>query len=67
MEHAFLIWYYFAQSSTAGQEVINKVTLENRQAGRDREEMQAEQLEEAIADAVYNNKKSKCATQNNKD
>ncbi|MCI4392656.1 hypothetical protein PGIGA_G00148220 [Pangasianodon gigas] len=44
--------------TTAGQEVINKVALENRQAGRDREEIQAEQLEEAIADSVYNNKKS---------
>lgn len=60
---AFLRWYYFALSSTAGQEVINKVTLESRQAGQDREEIQAEQLEEAIADSVYNNKKCKCATQ----
>lgn len=58
-EPALLIRYYFARSSTAGQEVINRVTVENRQAGRDREEIQAEQLEEAIADAVYNNKKSK--------
>lgn len=64
-----LFWYdvFFALSSTAGQEVINKVTLESRQAGRDREEIQAEPLEEAIADAVYNNKYSKCATPYNTD
>lgn len=67
VEPAFLTWYYFSLSSTAGQEVINKVTLESRQAGRDREEIQAEQLEEAIADAVYNNKNSKCATLYNTD
>lgn len=62
MEPAFLLQHYFALSSTAGQEVINKVTLESRQAGQDREEIQIEQLEKAIADAVYYNKKSKCAT-----
>ncbi|XP_037387254.1 prosalusin isoform X2 [Pygocentrus nattereri] len=44
--------------STAGQEVINKVALESLQTGRDREEIQPEELEEAIAEAVYNNKNS---------
>uniref|UniRef100_A0A4W4HC16 Torsin n=2 Tax=Electrophorus electricus TaxID=8005 RepID=A0A4W4HC16_ELEEL len=44
--------------STVGKEVINKVALESRQAERDREEIQPEELEEAIADAVYNNKNS---------
>ncbi|KAL7836665.1 hypothetical protein AOLI_G00279490 [Acnodon oligacanthus] len=44
--------------STAGQEVINRVALESLQAGRDREEIQPEELEEAIAEAVYNNKNS---------
>lgn len=44
--------------STAGEEVINKATLENRQAGRDREEIRAEELQEAIAQAVYNSSSS---------
>ena len=49
----------FLCCSTTGQEVINKVALESRQAGREREEIQAEELKEAIAEAVYNHKNSK--------
>ncbi|XP_005947706.1 prosalusin [Haplochromis burtoni] len=44
--------------STAGEEVINKVALENRQAGREREEIKLDNLQEAIAQAVYNNNTS---------
>ncbi len=46
--------------STVGQEVINKVALESRQAGRDREDILPKELEDSIADAVYNNKNSEC-------
>ncbi|KTG40677.1 hypothetical protein cypCar_00030497 [Cyprinus carpio] len=46
--------------STIGQEVINKVALESRQAGRDREDILPKELEDSIADAVYNNKNSEC-------
>lgn len=41
--------------STAGEEVINKAALEQREAGRDREEMAAAELQDAIARAVYDN------------
>ncbi|XP_019740216.1 prosalusin isoform X2 [Hippocampus comes] len=41
--------------STAGEEVINKAALEQREAGRDREEMTAAELQDAIARAVYDN------------
>ncbi|XP_040899131.1 prosalusin [Toxotes jaculatrix] len=44
--------------STAGEEVINKVALENREAGRDREEIKLADLQEAIAQAVFNNSTS---------
>ncbi|XP_048045263.1 prosalusin [Megalobrama amblycephala] len=44
--------------STVGQEVVNKLALESRQAGRDREDIRPDELEESIADAVYNNKNS---------
>ncbi|XP_041643676.1 prosalusin [Cheilinus undulatus] len=44
--------------STAGEEVINRVTLENRQAGRDREEIRSADLQDAIAQSVYNNNTS---------
>ncbi|XP_078107619.1 prosalusin [Sander vitreus] len=40
--------------STTGEEVIKKLALESRQAGRDREEIKLAELEEAIARAVYN-------------
>lgn len=49
----------FPVCSTAGEEVINKVALENRQAGREREEIKLDNLQEAIAQAVYNNNTSK--------
>ncbi|XP_074526473.1 prosalusin [Halichoeres trimaculatus] len=39
--------------STTGEEVINKAALENRQAGRDREEIKSEDLQDAIAQTVY--------------
>ncbi|XP_059405108.1 torsin-2A-like isoform X2 [Carassius carassius] len=44
--------------STVGQEVINRVALESRQAGRDREDILPKELEDSVADAVYNNKNS---------
>ncbi|XP_033974642.1 prosalusin [Trematomus bernacchii] len=39
---------------TSGEEVINRVALENRQAGQEREDIQLDHLQEAIAQAVYN-------------
>ncbi|XP_034027022.1 prosalusin [Thalassophryne amazonica] len=44
--------------STVGEEVINKLALEHRQAGRDREEIRWTDLQEAIAMTVYNNSTS---------
>lgn len=44
--------------STAGEEVINKLVLEHRQAGRDREEIQLADLQDAIAQTVYNSSTS---------
>lgn len=46
--------------STTGEEVIKKLALESRQAGRDREEIKLAELEEAIARAVYNSTTSEC-------
>ncbi|XP_069562008.1 prosalusin [Brachyistius frenatus] len=40
--------------STTGEDVINKVTLENRQAGREREDIKLADLQDAIAQEVYN-------------
>lgn len=44
--------------SSAGEEIVNRIALESRRAGRDREEIQPDELEDSIADAVYNNKNS---------
>nr|XP_019965954.1 PREDICTED: prosalusin [Paralichthys olivaceus] len=44
--------------STTGEDVINKVTVENRQAGRDREEITLADLQDAIAQSVDNNNTS---------
>ncbi|XP_028270280.1 torsin-2A-like [Parambassis ranga] len=44
--------------STTGEDVINRVALENRQAGREREEIKSADLQDAIAAAVYNNSTS---------
>ncbi|XP_047237625.1 prosalusin isoform X1 [Girardinichthys multiradiatus] len=44
--------------STAGQEVITQVVLENRQAGQERDEIKLSHLQEALAQEVYNNKTS---------
>ncbi|KAM4577411.1 prosalusin [Odontesthes bonariensis] len=44
--------------STTGKEVINKVALQNRQAGKEREEIKLADLEEDIEQAVYNNNTS---------
>ncbi|CAG5919402.1 prosalusin [Menidia menidia] len=44
--------------STTGEEVINQVALENRQAGREREEIKLADLEEAIEQAIYDNSTS---------
>lgn len=46
--------------STTGEEVINKMALENRQAGQDREEIKLADLQEAIAQTVYSSNTSKC-------
>lgn len=45
--------------STTGEEVITRVALESRQAGRDREEIRLEDLQEPLAQALYNST-SKC-------
>lgn len=45
--------------STTGEDVINRVALENRQAGREREEIKSADLQDAIAAAAYNNSTSK--------
>lgn len=44
--------------STTGEEVINRVALENRQAGRDREEIRLRELQDAVAQMVYNSSNS---------
>ncbi|XP_029367036.1 prosalusin [Echeneis naucrates] len=44
--------------STAGEEVINKAALENRQAGRDREEIKLADLQKDIEQTLYNNNTS---------
>ncbi|XP_028856621.1 prosalusin isoform X2 [Denticeps clupeoides] len=44
--------------STAGEEVINRVTLEARLSGREREEIRLQELEEGITQAVFNNTNS---------
>lgn len=55
---SFDLQYFFP--STVGQEVVSKLALESRQAGRDREDIRPDELEDSIADAVYNNKNSEC-------
>uniref|UniRef100_A0A3Q4BIA7 Torsin n=1 Tax=Mola mola TaxID=94237 RepID=A0A3Q4BIA7_MOLML len=44
--------------STTGEELINKVALENRQTGRDREEIRLVDLEESLSQTVYNSNTS---------
>lgn len=44
--------------SSAGEEIVNRIALESRRAGRDRDEIRPEELEDSIADAVYNNNNS---------
>lgn len=46
--------------STTGKEVINKVALENRNAGLDREEIDLADLQEALVQTAFNNSTSKC-------
>ncbi|XP_023250772.1 prosalusin [Seriola lalandi dorsalis] len=41
--------------STTGEEVINRLALENRQAGRDREEIKLSDLQDAVAQTAYSN------------
>lgn len=52
----FVLFFY---CSTTGEEVINKMAVENRQAGQDREEIKLADLQEAIAETVYNSNTSK--------
>ncbi|KAG7481108.1 hypothetical protein MATL_G00063220 [Megalops atlanticus] len=42
--------------STTGEDIINKLTLETRQAGKEREDIQLLDLEAALSQAVFNNK-----------
>lgn len=51
--------HFLFKCSTTGEDVINKVALEKRQAGGDREEIRWADLQEAIAESVYNNRTSK--------
>ncbi|KAG7489197.1 prosalusin [Solea senegalensis] len=44
--------------STTGEKVINKVTEENRQAGREREEIRLTDLQDDIAQTLYNHNTS---------
>ncbi|KAM4745253.1 prosalusin [Anableps anableps] len=44
--------------STAGQDVIRQVVLENRQAGRERDEIKLSDLQEALEESVYNRETS---------
>lgn len=41
--------------STAGQELIKRVVLENRQAGRERDEIKLSDLQEALERELYSN------------
>ncbi len=52
-------YVYLFTCRTTGEEVINKMALENRQAGLDREEIKWADLQEAIAQTVYNSNTSK--------
>uniref|UniRef100_A0A4W5QPK9 Torsin family 2 member A n=1 Tax=Hucho hucho TaxID=62062 RepID=A0A4W5QPK9_9TELE len=45
--------------STIGEEVIHRMALETRQAGKEREEIRLVDLEDAISHAVFNNSRSK--------
>ncbi|XP_023199130.1 prosalusin isoform X1 [Xiphophorus maculatus] len=42
--------------STAGQEAIHRLILENRRAGRDRDEIKPSDLQEVVQQSVYSNK-----------
>ncbi|XP_063754165.1 prosalusin [Eleginops maclovinus] len=44
---------------TTGEEVINRATLEIRQTGQEREDIKLDDLQEAIAQAVYNSSLSR--------
>ncbi|XP_036383251.1 prosalusin [Megalops cyprinoides] len=44
--------------STTGEDIINKLTLETRHAGKEREDIQLLDLEAALSQAVFNNKNS---------
>ncbi|KAG7489198.1 prosalusin [Solea senegalensis] len=48
--------------STTGEKVINKVTEENRQAGREREEIRLTDLQDDIAQTLYNHNTSESPT-----
>lgn len=52
--------YVYFSCSTTGEEVINKMALENRQSGGDRDEIKWADLQEAIAQAAYNTNSSMC-------
>lgn len=45
--------------STSGEDVINKLAVEHRQAGRDREEIRLSDLQDSIAQMVYSTNTSK--------
>ncbi|XP_061752420.1 prosalusin isoform X3 [Nerophis ophidion] len=48
----------YRKAFTAGEDVVNRVALEHRRAGRDREEITSSDLQDAIAQAVYDNNSS---------
>ncbi|XP_061836438.1 SH2 domain-containing protein 3C-like isoform X3 [Nerophis lumbriciformis] len=49
---------FYVFISTAGEDVVNRVALEHRRAGRDREEITSSDLQDAVAQAVYDNNSS---------
>lgn len=55
----FLLNFFNCSHSTTGEEVITRVALENRQAGRDREEIKLDDLQETLTQTLYNSTTSK--------
>ena len=55
----FLMCVCLCISSTTGEEVINKLAMEYRKAGREREEIKLVDLEEAISKSIDNSSTSK--------
>lgn len=58
-DNRFSLNFFHCSHSTTGEEVITRVALENRQAGRDREEIKLEDLQEPLTQTLYNSTTSK--------